>query len=335
MVPSTFHQSSHHHAAVLALAAGRCCCSPLPRPDRGLNSSWTGRTCNLRIIHGPPSRFRTSLRVHASIEELSHNQVLLAALTASLLGQIVKPFTAALQGKGFNWKLVITSGGMPSSHSASVAAACTALALERGLADSLFGMAVVFAGIVMYDAQGVRRAVGKQAEVINMLVLGPVPNSSSTGNNPNGQSSSLLDGKLANGPSEIVVDSLNDSDSSSLRSRLMALAVTYGEEENSTMNKAAGRPSASLQGNSQFISLEDKTGVGQDRADELFGKGKKLPSIEDGQVNLQEVGSLDGWRHIPLKESVGHSTVEVIVGGLWGVLSTLALSQFIVKIGPG
>lgn len=45
-------------------------------------------------------------------------QVLVSAVAASTLGQLVKPFAAALSGKGFNWKLIIKSGGLPSSHSA-------------------------------------------------------------------------------------------------------------------------------------------------------------------------------------------------------------------------
>ena len=47
-----------------------------------------------------------------------HEQVLVSAAAASTLGQLCKPFAAALAGHGFNWKLVIKSGGMPSSHSA-------------------------------------------------------------------------------------------------------------------------------------------------------------------------------------------------------------------------
>ncbi|CAL5042531.1 unnamed protein product [Urochloa decumbens] len=56
---------------------------------------------------------------------------------------------------------------MPSTHSASVVAVATSLGLERGFADSVFGMSVVFAAIVMYDAQGVRREVGNHAKVLN------------------------------------------------------------------------------------------------------------------------------------------------------------------------
>ncbi|XP_010542553.1 PREDICTED: uncharacterized protein LOC104815716 isoform X2 [Tarenaya hassleriana] len=61
------------------------------------------------------------------------------------------------------------AGGFPSTHSSSVVAAATALALERGFADSIFGITVVYAGLTMYDAQGVRREVGNHARVLNKL----------------------------------------------------------------------------------------------------------------------------------------------------------------------
>ncbi|KAK1322251.1 hypothetical protein QJS10_CPA03g00164 [Acorus calamus] len=59
---------------------------------------------------------------------------------------------------------------MPSTHSAAVVAAATSLGLERGFSDSIFGMSVVFAALVMYDAQGVRREVGNHAKVLNRLI---------------------------------------------------------------------------------------------------------------------------------------------------------------------
>ncbi|KAJ1259208.1 hypothetical protein BS78_10G136900 [Paspalum vaginatum] len=104
------------------------------------------------------------------IAELARNKVLIAATLASAVGQLSKPFTSAKNGgagAGLNLRTVFRSGGMPSTHSASVVAVATSLGLERGFADSVFGMSVVFAAIVMYDAQGVRREVGNHAKVLN------------------------------------------------------------------------------------------------------------------------------------------------------------------------
>lgn len=104
------------------------------------------------------------------IVELAHNKVLVAATVSATIGQLSKPFTAAIRGDGFNLKSVVQSGGMPSTHSASVVAAATSLGLERGLSDSIFGMSAVVAALVMYDAQGVRREVGKHAKVLNNIL---------------------------------------------------------------------------------------------------------------------------------------------------------------------
>ncbi|XP_047082512.1 uncharacterized protein LOC124693100 [Lolium rigidum] len=126
--------------------------------------------------HGPP-RCRRALTAASSLHlgpedfaELVHNKVLIAATAASLIGQLAKPFTSGGDvGKIDIIKVAARSGGMPSTHSAAVVAVTTSLALERGFADSIFGMSVVFASIVMYDAQGVRREVGKHARLLNKL----------------------------------------------------------------------------------------------------------------------------------------------------------------------
>ncbi|KAK9937302.1 hypothetical protein M0R45_014102 [Rubus argutus] len=102
------------------------------------------------------------------IAQLAHNKVLVAAGVCAAIGQLSKPFTnVILYGKEFDFKATIQSGGFPSSHSSAVVATATTLGLERGLADAIFGLTVVYAGIVMYDAQGVRREVGTHAKVLN------------------------------------------------------------------------------------------------------------------------------------------------------------------------
>ena len=62
------------------------------------------------------------------------------------------------------------TGGMPSSHSAMVAALTTGVALSEGMNSPLFAVSAVFALIVMYDATGVRHSSGQQARLLNELV---------------------------------------------------------------------------------------------------------------------------------------------------------------------
>ncbi len=73
----------------------------------------------------------------------------------------------------FNFKRILGAGGMPSSHSAVVTALTTMIAREYGISSPIFGMAFIFSAIVMYDAAGVRRAAGKQAELLNKIVETP------------------------------------------------------------------------------------------------------------------------------------------------------------------
>lgn len=321
---------------------GRCCGvawnslhhSSTRRRSR-LKSSLPGESVALKVMTTKPRKSFTSLETQASFQEIAHNQVIVAAFSASLLGQILKPFTSALEGKGFNWKLVLRSGGMPSSHSAAVTATCMSLALERGFEDSLFGLSVVFASIVIYDAQGVRRQVGKQAEVMNTLVLSSVPESSAKSKKPtllNVQYSSVPNVEHVNLPAETELDSPEDSEYSKLRLRVMAPAMSSLKDKKTSMRAVAHKQSGRLSKNSEFESTNDdiidEENGAYTRSDEFFELAKKLPSVEAGQVNLQELGSLDGLRHVPLKESVGHTKVEVLVGCLWGIFTAIALSQF-------
>jgi hypothetical protein len=69
-----------------------------------------------------------------------------------------------------NFYTFFTSGGMPSSHSSFVSALTITVGLKHGFSSDLFAIITVFALIVTYDASGVRRAVGQQANVLNNLI---------------------------------------------------------------------------------------------------------------------------------------------------------------------
>ena len=75
--------------------------------------------------------------------------------------------------KKFNFKRILGAGGMPSSHSAVVTSLATMIGKSEGINSPIFGLAIIFAFVVMYDATGVRRAAGKQAKILNKIVNTP------------------------------------------------------------------------------------------------------------------------------------------------------------------
>ncbi len=93
------------------------------------------------------------------------------AVTASwFLAQSIKLVMYRFsEGKWNIWHF-FEAGGMPSAHSAAVTALTLGVAFELGTRNPLFTACLVFALIVMYDATGVRRAAGKQAEILNKIV---------------------------------------------------------------------------------------------------------------------------------------------------------------------
>jgi acid phosphatase family membrane protein YuiD len=70
----------------------------------------------------------------------------------------------------FHARTMLSSGGMPSSHSALVTALTTRIGMDVGTGSTMFAFAVVFAGVVLYDAAGVRRAVSMQARTLNRMI---------------------------------------------------------------------------------------------------------------------------------------------------------------------
>lgn len=75
--------------------------------------------------------------------------------------------------KKLNFKRIMGAGGMPSSHTAVVTSLATMIAKDYGLDSPIFALSFAFACVVMYDATGVRRAAGKQAQLLNKIVETP------------------------------------------------------------------------------------------------------------------------------------------------------------------
>lgn len=99
------------------------------------------------------------------------NRVLVVALVSWTIAQVAKVVIDISINKKFDLKRFVGSGGMPSSHSAFVMALSTGIGRLQGWDSPLFAIAISYAFVVMYDAAGVRRAAGKQAEIINIIVM--------------------------------------------------------------------------------------------------------------------------------------------------------------------
>ena len=103
-------------------------------------------------------------------ESIVVNTPLLAALAAMLLAQIIKVILVFATERRWSFDRLLETGGMPSSHSSAVCALAVSIGAIHGWGTPYFAIAAVFGSIVMYDATGIRRAAGMQAELINDLV---------------------------------------------------------------------------------------------------------------------------------------------------------------------
>ncbi|MDO4330145.1 MAG: divergent PAP2 family protein [Lachnospiraceae bacterium] len=104
-------------------------------------------------------------------QKILGNQVLMSAVAGWTVAQVLKTIIDCVLNKSFNAERLFGSGGMPSSHSATVCSLTVAAGLCFGLESFEFAVSFVLAMIVMYDAMGVRRETGKQAKLLNSILL--------------------------------------------------------------------------------------------------------------------------------------------------------------------
>ncbi|CAK9167352.1 unnamed protein product [Ilex paraguariensis] len=219
------------------------------------------------------------------IGEITHNKVLIVAALSSAIGQLSKPFTSAIfYGNNFNFKAAFQAGGLPSTHSSVAVATAMSLALERGFSDAIFGLAVVYAGLIMYDAQGVRREVGTHAKALNSL---------------------LLKTRLDSLPSG-VADDLIDSSPGTASSNVASLDPLFLEEPGSFGPKPTN--ASLLLESDNRKSRSAPMSVSTSFATDVEGESKVVTHCQ-----------------VPLKESVGHTEIEVIAGALLGLSVSLAV----------
>ena len=101
---------------------------------------------------------------------LTTNPVIDCALLAWFLAQLIKVILEAVMARRLDARLFVSSGGMPSSHSALVVACTTAIGRLYGVEGPLFALAVMVSVVVMYDACNVRRSAGDTARLVNKLL---------------------------------------------------------------------------------------------------------------------------------------------------------------------
>lgn len=104
------------------------------------------------------------------ITDLVHNPIFLSAVVGWFVAQVLKTLIHLFLTRNFVAERLVGSGGMPSSHSATVCALATATGMIYGPSGFEFAIACIFAIVVMYDAMGVRRAAGNQAKVLNEMM---------------------------------------------------------------------------------------------------------------------------------------------------------------------
>lgn len=101
---------------------------------------------------------------------LTGNVIIDCALLAWFLAQLIKVILELVLLRRFDVKRFVSSGGMPSSHSALVVAAATAIGRLYGFDGPAFALAAVLSAVVMYDACNVRRSAGDTACLVNQLL---------------------------------------------------------------------------------------------------------------------------------------------------------------------
>lgn len=104
-----------------------------------------------------------------SLLSLFENRALIAGVSAWAMAQVIKVPLFYLQTRKWNWALLFTTGGMPSSHSSLMTATTLAIGFYYGFDSPIFALGVALTMVVTYDAAGVRQQAGIHAQRINVI----------------------------------------------------------------------------------------------------------------------------------------------------------------------
>lgn len=102
--------------------------------------------------------------------QIARNKIFLTVLSSWIIAQALKVIVGFFIQKKLDFRWFVGTGGMPSSHTAGASCLATAIGLAYGFDSVHFALAASFAIVVMFDAQGVRRATGRQARILNKIM---------------------------------------------------------------------------------------------------------------------------------------------------------------------
>jgi len=105
------------------------------------------------------------------LRAITSNYIINVGVFSFVLAQILKALLVLITKRKLSLERLLGAGGMPSSHAALTSSVAVAVAHKEGIASPIFGLAIVLAIVVMYDAMGVRRAAGEHARLLNRLVI--------------------------------------------------------------------------------------------------------------------------------------------------------------------
>ncbi|MPM65309.1 hypothetical protein SDC9_112204 [bioreactor metagenome] len=104
------------------------------------------------------------------VDVLTGNLILNLSIFAWALAQVLKVIIVLVHKRKLDFRFILSSGGMPSSHSAFVCACATSVGRLYGWSSPMFAIGAALAIVVMYDASNVRRAAGEQAKILNYIM---------------------------------------------------------------------------------------------------------------------------------------------------------------------
>ena len=103
-------------------------------------------------------------------EQLKQNHILWVTIIAWVFAQSIKVAIGVIRQRKFDFRWFVGPGGIPSSHVAGASALATSIGLSYGFDTVSFALAAAFTIVVLFDAQNVRRAAGKQARILNKMM---------------------------------------------------------------------------------------------------------------------------------------------------------------------